>query len=432
MKKPALFVWLIFVFTVFMGLGFGEDKVLDSADLSIDLAPPDLSAFTLLDVSPNQIARPGSVKELSVALLNGAGKDGRIPQNIAIDWSPGQTFAAKDLKSYRQSGWWRRMQLTLGTSGDSLGSSLAFGLRWVLIDKSDPVGSDKLENDILNIFEFWGSGDGVIKNRVKFVNNYVSPFLDTLNSKYGADKIKLMTTIIPLLTPKKSFEPPSPKTKAAAYNRVLDSLADMGLGKADLSDDEKQDLMEICEKYIALLKVDFPDDRTSQKVQELKEKFKKESWNALVVHIAGGIVGFSNDSKWSALKTQNWRSYAGVAMPINKSGQLIFQAEVDGYRVDGGFEKYGYSFGHRLLVGSGDKRLNVEALYRRPAGVNGESEATIWRYSFTGELKISSELWLELGIANESQSGNDSENPIITLANLKYALNSKPKISAPN
>ncbi|MFQ5754167.1 MAG: hypothetical protein ACE5HI_19445, partial [bacterium] len=114
----------------------------------IDFAVPDLSAFTLLGVNANQISRPGNVKELAAALLEIAGTNGRISPGIAIEWTPSQTFASKNIKDYQKSHLIRAITLSFATMKDANATKLGFGLRWIPVDKSDPLMDHELQKDV--------------------------------------------------------------------------------------------------------------------------------------------------------------------------------------------------------------------------------------------------------------------------------------------
>jgi hypothetical protein len=69
----------------------GEDKKstqATAADASIDLAVPDSPAFAVLGVSPSNVERPGSPRELALSLLNGVDANGNFQTGMAVETAP--------------------------------------------------------------------------------------------------------------------------------------------------------------------------------------------------------------------------------------------------------------------------------------------------------------------------------------------------------
>ena len=125
-------------------------------------AAPDAPAFTFLSANPGQIQRPGTLRDLGVALLSGVGPDGTVQQGFSLDasvWTlvPGLTI---DLRSYQGSVlsyMLANTQVSLATaraagSGDAGGATApaadgtgpgdtnaALGLHITVLDRSDPM-----------------------------------------------------------------------------------------------------------------------------------------------------------------------------------------------------------------------------------------------------------------------------------------------------
>ena len=112
----------------------------------IDLAVPDTPAFAILGLSPDNIVRPTTPKELALGLLNGSDRNGTLQTGIAIDTVPYLLFTgdALSLAAYRDSIPTRLLantQLSLATakaSDDSEAVRLAVGLRVTPWNLGDP------------------------------------------------------------------------------------------------------------------------------------------------------------------------------------------------------------------------------------------------------------------------------------------------------
>ncbi|HUQ01651.1 MAG TPA: hypothetical protein VM261_04110 [Kofleriaceae bacterium] len=98
---------------------------------------PDSPAFTLLGVSPTQIERPNTPKQLSAALSGFLSETGvAIPRNLAVEFSPYWLVSRPELElsEYMNEGYaqlWRNFTLSIGTSStersemDPLGGEIA-------------------------------------------------------------------------------------------------------------------------------------------------------------------------------------------------------------------------------------------------------------------------------------------------------------------
>jgi hypothetical protein len=119
-------------------------------------AVPDAPAFTFLAVTPTKIERPGNLRDLGVAILNGVGEDGSPRQGLAIDASVWNLIPGYDvpLSSYQSNPFSYiigNLQASLGTAlsaGDSADLHAAFGLKTVLVDRGDPLLSDSVIEEV--------------------------------------------------------------------------------------------------------------------------------------------------------------------------------------------------------------------------------------------------------------------------------------------
>jgi hypothetical protein len=109
---------------------------------------PDAPAYTFLGIAPAAISRPTTPRALGTAVINGIDADGDVNQGLALDIAPWVFIPNMriTLKDYQQPGLnWKYMlantQVSLATSktADDNTTNLAYGLRVVLFDASDPM-----------------------------------------------------------------------------------------------------------------------------------------------------------------------------------------------------------------------------------------------------------------------------------------------------
>jgi hypothetical protein len=115
-------------------------------------AIPDAPAFTFLEASPTKIERPGNLRDLGFAIVNGIGDDGKPKQGFAVDasvWNliPGYNIPLAAYQTNRFKYALANLQASLATlraSGDSADLAAAFGLKAVIVDQGDPMLSNSV------------------------------------------------------------------------------------------------------------------------------------------------------------------------------------------------------------------------------------------------------------------------------------------------
>jgi hypothetical protein len=116
------------------------------------VAVPDAPAFVFLNTSPTKISRPGTARELAVALANGLDSSGKAQQGLALDvipWHliPGVRITLQDYQRDPFKYALANTQLSFGTvraSGDTSSTDVALGFRVLVYDGSDAMRSDSL------------------------------------------------------------------------------------------------------------------------------------------------------------------------------------------------------------------------------------------------------------------------------------------------
>jgi len=119
----------------------------ESTEATGDLfALPSIPAFTFLNVSPEKISRPGTLKDVAVDLVSGVDKDGRSVQGVALEISVaelgGPAISLKEYQGSRTKFILQNLRISLGTvkaSGDSASTDAALGIRIPIFNNSDPM-----------------------------------------------------------------------------------------------------------------------------------------------------------------------------------------------------------------------------------------------------------------------------------------------------
>jgi len=117
-------------------------------DGTVDLAVPESPAFSALGLTPEQVSRPTTVRELATSFLNGIDRAGHLQTGVAIDAAPYMLLAGPKitLESYRTgpyltrflARWQVSFASAKGGGADDPSAKLALGLRFTVFDRGDP------------------------------------------------------------------------------------------------------------------------------------------------------------------------------------------------------------------------------------------------------------------------------------------------------
>ncbi len=118
-------------------------------DAVVDLAVPESPAFSALGVTPDQVARPTSARDLATSLLNGIDRAGNLQTGVAVDAAPFMLLAGStmSLRQYQEPGeyltrflarWQVSFASTKGGGAGDPSARVALGTRVTLFDAGDP------------------------------------------------------------------------------------------------------------------------------------------------------------------------------------------------------------------------------------------------------------------------------------------------------
>jgi hypothetical protein len=134
-----------------------ESGARELAESYLDLAVPDVPAFAVLGIQPQNVTRPSEIRDLVATFLSAYDDDGTFNAGAAVVWSPGRTLLLPRLTrgDYREGGlggFLRRAILvnhdlsfaTTASAEDTSSVRLAVGIRFLLADAGDPLANDEL------------------------------------------------------------------------------------------------------------------------------------------------------------------------------------------------------------------------------------------------------------------------------------------------
>lgn len=115
---------------------------------TVDLAVPESPAFSALGLTPEQVSRPTTPRELASSFLNGIDRNGNFQTGVAIDAAPYMLLAGSKITlSDYQTGpvmtrflarWQVSFASAKGSGDDDKSAKLALGMRFTIFDAGDP------------------------------------------------------------------------------------------------------------------------------------------------------------------------------------------------------------------------------------------------------------------------------------------------------
>lgn len=433
MKRLVIFL----IASIISLFGYTQDSVLTINDLYIDFAIPDMSAFNILGETPKNIAKPGNIKDFSAEILNISGGGMNITPGIALELNPYLIFnSRKEVKN--QIGQYRRskirgLQLTLGTLQDSSGSKLAYGIKWTLFDKADPLIDVEFQNEIVALQQQYLNelpNSAVIRQNLQ---DSVNAFRDNLIYKYH-NNIDIPTFQLDsyfLLPKDDDYVQESYSLKLKNIKEYINKS--LTLNKLTVS--EKKELDKLINEYYQIIqRIEIHKNRaeTLQFDYQMKLKlnnYRKENWNRSALHLGVGHLLNSVDYTWGNIKSDKISFYANYKHPVynhktDKFG-IGFIWQIIGNRyfsADSLDNKILLNIGNRIIIGQDAFRISFENMYTFIEKEKVENR-NIFRSTLGFEFQISEGTWLEFafGLDNEFHEIKNSSN-VISLMNFKYTI----------
>ncbi len=425
MKKVKCLHLIIIALLLNIYQGYTQNKI-STDDYYIDFSTPDIGAFTLLNVKPDNTSMPGNPKEFAASLLNVVSSGSNITPGLAIDWSPIKTFykttTHEDYKKYHLI---RNLQITFGTISDSLGSRVGAGIKWTFYDKSDPLLDDSLRNKL----EATNPLISISNAKHTFLietNRILSKIfrerkLDDKTDILVNDYFELGDTLI------------SKRETIINYQMVVDTIGILIINSDNnmkLTDSEKNDLLSLCIKYKKLT-TNIEEFKKSEieSFLAIKKKWHEEHWNATVITLGSGWTGNSIENKWSTLKTEVFKSYLNGKFKVGKRAQavgMVSFGKPHNARTNDSTIVSQVFCGGRFLVGNTNNRFSIDLGYGYEFAKDSKYDAKTAIANIGLEFKLDDGIFLEIAAGFKGEPSNFlKDSNILALGSLKYTL--KPK-----
>lgn len=294
----------------------------------LDFSAPEAPAFNLLEVNESNLLRPGTVRELSVALSQFTGSELFLPKSFSVEFAPALLMSGRDLTraKYKEMDWLYRLRVSAATQRvdeTSRATRVAFGVRTTLVD-----GADLRTNaDAEDYADF-------VTGLAASLAGSKQAFQDQIQSEFDLGPGDALSNAIDTLF-------------AGNAGRAVVLFQGAGLTAEQAQDVARRPAGDAGEF----------DARIERRRKELQEK----NWNATVIEIAYAVRAEAADSAGKDLSFDRHGFWLTAGFPLGDWGQLLVGSELGVTRdtITTDYDGRG-SLGSRLYWGGNTLKFFVE------------------------------------------------------------------------
>lgn len=444
MKKIILIIALISSGSFFSQ----EDSNSDSSDIDdfyMDFSISKVTAFSLLNVEPSNILKPGTIKEFAMGVGSYVDLNGNFKPGLAMEWAPFMTFNNNNADSWNKQFLWRNLLISGATSGDSLGGKAALAFRWSPLDRTNPLQNDMAHKHINNLVEKYRKneyGDQADLALGNFTNAYYNVFDEEIEKKYGNRLQIFDSSIRDSLLKKWKVEHGSHMQceLAEMYLLELKLLLPSSMYQTDLNS-----LTELSEKAAVLILAELDDqlyisDAFSNELIKFKTEFKNTHWNKMALEVGGGQIFYSQNAKllelaanyntfylsfatplmWDKKKNNKCFSYNKFGEILRDNSQVIFQLRMQNYYAPDSTQNNSLFAGTRLLYGKSDWHISLECGYMSQANFVTGLDQSYLQYALGWDYRISEGNWIEFALGGTRTFSNSGRVELSLLPRIAF------------
>jgi hypothetical protein len=396
---------------------------------------PDSPAFTLLGISPTQIERPTTPKQLTAA-LSGFLSDGAssVPKNLAVEFWPywlGSSGTAAEEHQKRSPGAQLVQNITISIATAEAARTVE--------DLTAPMGMADVTDTRLALgartsFDLFAKH--VVDCSQADINDMVKIAGETAvtSSEEGKQQLRQLLDERTVLNERQN-------ELEKSYQSHLDQVvAAAKEGGTQIAEGETlPDLDKDVVNRLALQEEIDDFNERAQKLNEVKQALVTEDIKKRLDQLCTdgsqeakrGLTG-ALAVAWSDLYLEGDRSARhhadsaiwGTLAYETPGFSALAMARHTSRRVEGGRDKL-FEGGARLVGSKGGYALSFEAVFRAPISTApGSSEATTYRVAAAVDYHLQDNTWLTLSFGSES-------GQLFSLANIKFGFGD-PKITPPS
>ncbi|TKT92676.1 hypothetical protein [Dyadobacter frigoris] len=341
----------------------------------------------MLNSQSTDILRPTDVKELSVIVSDFLkGSPSVIPKSYSLEIAPYLLARANKLKlsdlNKKGNQLLSTIRFSLGTSSNKDGDARqsAFGLRFTPLNKGDARFDTKFKNDV----------GAILEERQNLDSRAVEIYI------------------------REGGLPPGDSVTNAIREKRIQSILDSLSSQAGLVND---------------------------KLNSLREKYKKDNWNSKKMDFAVALMLSSPDSLAKNAKVNKFSAWGTYAFPIKSWGQGLLGAVASTNKLDSLFtdledpvnintKSFALSarlyFGVNRLKGFFECQGKTSTQVYTLKGVKNKEDNLSALLNLGGELNINSSMWLEFntGLSFTDQK-HSPHSKLVGGFNLRFAIPEK-------
>jgi hypothetical protein len=369
--------------------------------MKVNFAVPDIPAFKSLGIEPSKILRPSTPEALSVIIPQFMNNGNVVlPSSFALEASPALLINAHKkelptLNTFIKQRALNSLRISLATGKDSTKSQpnamkLGLGLRLSLINKGD-LKYDKgfiakkgmILSDIAKE-DFEDDDLYMKKNKMNVVAFQNANIPDSVVHEF-AQKLRIYQLINDI--------------KMDSVMNISNENINIELRKNGISLENFQEVKDNNKKLIARLKGKSYQDKQAiylQQLQELKEEYKRNSWNAERLDIATSVVWRSPDNFAKSLEYNSVSFWATYAKPCKTWGQWLLGLNISNSIILNEVTKVSKDFtqvslSSRLYAGTNEMKGFIEGQYV----YNEFNKSDNYFLQIGGEYAIRDGIWLQ-------------------------------------
>jgi hypothetical protein len=434
MKTRILFTIIICASTIGT---WAQSDTLEIKDFYLDFATPEISAFSIMDIEPSAISKPGNIKEFALGITNFVNSKGDLRTGLAVEWAPLMTFDKKTGNWINKSGKhnkfeWKNITTSFATTNDSTNVKLSGALRFSPIDRTNPLNNKEWIDSISNYFYSVINQRDIQNQKLDNAKkNFSKRVIDTLINIGVPDK--LLGKLSKPIDAANSYRLNSLKAKydtsgvlydryiisQDVYNDLKKSFDDNNL--LSLFNQNQEKLKSLCQYFTDIFYQHHsgPPFQTefNLHILKMKEDYKKKNWNKWALQISGGGLFNSEKATLSDLKRnfyafafttgfplihENWFKGTSFNSFMRNHSQILFQIKNVQYFTPDSINNNSLFIGTRFLLGNYDKRFSFEIAYIDFSNKLTDINSSGIRYSIGTEIKIMDNYWLELAVGGQN------------------------------
>jgi len=375
----------------------------------VDLAVPDSPAFTVLGLSPEEVARPTTARKLAASLMNGVDRNGVLQSGVAIDTLPYLALAGE--------------KLTLDTYRDVRTTNNGAGVPFTERHNHYPIRF-------------------LARTQVSFATSRAT------DAQAGPTKAALgiRFTIADFGDPRtdaqldacvgQALALPAPPSKV--FPLLPDTLSPEEFMQWQMDADAAKTEMDAYEAR----KADW-GARHLEQIDVCRQEASKRAWNSTRWIAAYAPVGISSTGGLDDLQSNGagmWTTfgYGFEGFPVlEDAAQLLLHARVrnsetvaDAADKTKQMTQDSRLFGVQLRAGGPDSTIAGEAIFERVTPAAGTAKSNR-RYSLGYERRLASNLWLGIAVGSgDNPNATSNRSGGFLLSSFKWGFAEGPSLGA--